>query len=118
MNWRLVLSLVVCAVWWLGLVVVARAGSLGELEKVNQSVNWHGEPGWVCKDYAFAKHTRLLQEGFPAGDMHLADVVTEDGTPHMVLIAKAEGKEVVLDSRYTWTQKWADLHYTLIDLWP
>lgn len=92
-----------------------------QLERVNQSINGSHPAGWVCKDYAFAKNAELRREGFPSNELHIAAVTTEDGTPHMVLIADVGSKQIVLDNRYVWTEDWNDLArtgYKMVSLWP
>lgn len=88
-----------------------------ELETVNEAVNsaivpTTGEsplvnPHWSidpvvgdCNDYAVTKRHRLLEEGWPASSLLLAEVrLVATGEHHLILIVRGKTADWVLDNR-------------------
>lgn len=51
-----------------------------------------------CNDYAVTKRHRLIQKGWPANALLLAEVVLPSGEHHLVLIARTSEGDLVLDN--------------------
>ena len=51
-----------------------------------------------CNDYAVTKRHELLRKGWPSSSLLLAEVVLKTGQHHLVLIARMNGIEFVLDN--------------------
>lgn len=61
--------------------------------------NWQiGPSAGDCNDYAVTKRDRLIKRGFPASALLLAHVVTSWGEHHLVLVARTENADFVLDN--------------------
>jgi predicted transglutaminase-like cysteine proteinase len=86
-----------------------------ELEQVNREVNDainprpHANPKlgeeWTvhpkegdCKDYAATKRHELLLRGWPSSLLRLAEVVTNTGDHHLVLVVRLQDEDVILDN--------------------
>ena len=55
-------------------------------------------PAGDCKDYAITKRHELLALGWPSRDLLLAEVVVPDGEHHLILVARTENVDLVLDN--------------------
>jgi predicted transglutaminase-like cysteine proteinase len=55
-------------------------------------------PAGDCKDYAITKRHELLALGWPSRDLLLAEVVVPDGEHHLILVARTEDVDLVLDN--------------------
>lgn len=51
-----------------------------------------------CEDYALAKRATLIAAGIPAGALHLAVVLANDGERHVVLDVTTSDGDLVLDN--------------------
>ncbi|MGZ3694544.1 MAG: transglutaminase-like cysteine peptidase [Bdellovibrionota bacterium] len=87
-----------------------------QLNEVNESVNnkitadgnKRGDPGvdpWLlfpktgnCADYAVSKRHKLLELGWAAESLLLANVKTKYGAGHTILVVRTGGENLVLDS--------------------
>lgn len=91
----------------------------GLLEAVNRAVNagivyrreavdrWTVWPAaGDCDDYAVTKLSELIDAGVPRDALRLALVTTAAGEGHMVLLARTDGGDVVLDNRTDAVVRW------------
>lgn len=84
-----------------------------DLQEVNRRVNAHitpqndapGADTWSlgvdrgdCDDYAVEKRKELLDRGWPSAALLLAVAYLPDGTPHLVLTARTDRGDLVLDN--------------------
>ncbi len=69
------------------------------------------ETGGDCDSYAVAKYRSLIAEGWNAGPLRLATCRVETGEYHAVLLADVDGETWVLDNRYPYPMRYADLPY-------
>lgn len=93
------------------------------LESVNRSVNrairpendsaaaggdvWSLSPvAGDCEDYAITKRHELIARGWPANTLRMAVVYTAFGEGHMVLVAKTDSGDLVLDNRVEAIRRW------------
>jgi predicted transglutaminase-like cysteine proteinase len=91
------------------------ASRKSEMAQVNQTVNasiipqanLQGLAGekWLinpargdCNDYAVTKRHDLMARGWPARALLLSEVVTRSGEHHLVLVARTDGGDFVLDN--------------------
>lgn len=51
-----------------------------------------------CNDYAVTKRHDLMARGWPARALLLSEVVTRSGEHHLVLVARTDGGDFVLDN--------------------
>jgi len=89
--------------------------SWGDIADVNNEVNgaiaphanparmnydtWRiSPPSGDCNDYAVTKRHELLDLGWPSRSLLLAEVVTRQGEHHLVLVVRADGRDLVLDN--------------------
>jgi predicted transglutaminase-like cysteine proteinase len=96
---------------------LAKSSSMTLLKKVNSSVNASVRPAkdkarfgrrevWSlptdgrgdCEDYVLMKHKRLVEAGFPSNSLALSVVLDRKGQNHMVLVARTESGDMVLDN--------------------
>jgi predicted transglutaminase-like cysteine proteinase len=106
---------------------------LGELRKVNQSVNqsiapqpnnrglageeWLISPGTGdCNDYAVTKRHELLARGWPPSALLLAEVITTTRKHHLVLIVRFKNGDVVLDNLLSDVTNWTVPRYDWVRL--
>ena len=99
-----------------------------ELKEVNQHVNGaiipesdeadHSADSWLidpkrgdCSDYAVSKRHRLLQAGWPARTLLLAEVVTVWGKHHLVLVVRTTSGDLVLDNLTAVIRPWSRAPY-------
>jgi predicted transglutaminase-like cysteine proteinase len=99
-----------------------------ELNEVNHSINraiapernTEGVAGerWLispesgdCNDYAVTKRHELVNRGWPAQALLLAEVVTRWGEHHLVLVVRTEGADLVLDSLNSQIRTWSTTGY-------
>jgi predicted transglutaminase-like cysteine proteinase len=92
---------------------------MAELSKINRDVNLSIKPQpnpegvsaeeWLvapargdCNDYAVTKRHELLVRGWPSSSLLLAEVVTQSGEHHLVLVVRTREDELVLDN-LDWT---------------
>jgi predicted transglutaminase-like cysteine proteinase len=65
-----------------------------------------------CEEFALTKKAVLLAQGWPSAALPLALVKTPSGGPHLVLIAKTDEGDMVLDNLTTTVQPWQRTSYT------
>lgn len=99
-----------------------------DLKEVNQTVNLAivpepNEPGpgpeaWLidpergnCHDYAVSKRHKLLNDGWPARTLLLAEVVTVWGKHHLVLVVRTRAGDLVLDNLTPQIRPWSRAPY-------
>lgn len=99
-----------------------------ELQEVNRAVNakirevsdrqQHGvEDVWSvpqsagdCEDFAILKKKELMKRGWPASTL-LLTVVTASGQGHVVLTARTDRGDFILDNRTNALRPWSDVSY-------
>lgn len=68
--------------------------------------------GFECRDYAIAKASQLIAQGWPKTNLSVILCYTEpvpgfpDGEYHAVLAAEANGETWILDNRYPTIYRW------------
>jgi predicted transglutaminase-like cysteine proteinase len=99
-----------------------------DLKDVNKHVNGaiiaesdesdHSADSWLidpergdCSDYAVSKRHRLLQAGWPARTLLLAEVVTVWGKHHLVLVVRTTSGDLVLDNLTAVIRPWSRAPY-------
>ncbi|MGJ4927627.1 transglutaminase-like cysteine peptidase [Bradyrhizobium sp. HKCCYLS2038] len=104
------------------------ADRYAELVKVNAEVNRSIVPTrntrgvvaeeWLvgpsrgdCNDYAVTKRHALLQRGWPARALLLAEVVTSWGEHHLVLVVRTRSGDLVVDNLNANVRPWAKANY-------
>lgn len=104
------------------------ADRYSELVKINAEVNRSIIPTrntrgvaaeeWVvgpargdCNDYAVTKRHALLQRGWPARALLLAEVVTNWGEHHLVLVVRTRSGDVVVDNLNANVRPWSKTSY-------
>lgn len=102
--------------------------TLKELDAINRQVNDEISPrrkptdplasSWTvspssgdCNDYAVTKRSRLIAAGWPSERLRLAAVITPTGQGHLVLVARINGGDMVLDNLSTAVTLWQDTKY-------
>ncbi|HEY1945063.1 MAG TPA: transglutaminase-like cysteine peptidase [Roseiarcus sp.] len=89
--------------------VILTAMALDRLNAVNESVNAAIRPAygesWLpdqaagdCKDYAMTKRQRLIEAGWPTSAVPVAIVRTPSDEKHLVLVARTDQGDFVLDN--------------------
>jgi len=91
-----------------------------QLQTVNDSVNkrirptldvgrdWRiGRSAGNCKDFAINKQHELLQMGWPSSAVLLAHARTSQGEEHLVLVARTDQGDWVLDNLSTSVRRWS-----------
>jgi predicted transglutaminase-like cysteine proteinase len=51
-----------------------------------------------CEDYVLMKYKRLVEAGFPSRNLAMSVVLDRRGNNHMVLVARTESGDMVLDN--------------------
>jgi predicted transglutaminase-like cysteine proteinase len=69
-----------------------------------------------CHDYAVTKRHELLQRGWPASVLLLAEVVVHSGEHHLVLVVRTVQGDRVLDNLRTNVTPWERLPYRWIKI--
>jgi len=101
-----------------------------ELREVQQSVNASIRPvedpthSWEystdgtgdCNRFALAKLRDLLARGWPRSSLLLATAVTERGEGHLVLVARTDRGDIVLDNRLGHPAPWSELPYRWVSV--
>jgi predicted transglutaminase-like cysteine proteinase len=107
---------------------------MGQLSSINAAVNSAIAPvhraGWMpgrttgdCKDFALTKRQRLIASGWPSSAVPVAIVRTAAGEQHLVLVARTDQGDFVLDNLTQSVVPWTHAPYTwekiqsTIDLW-
>jgi predicted transglutaminase-like cysteine proteinase len=96
---------------------------MDQLESVNATVNaairpsyrdaWTpGEPIGDCKDFAMTKRQRLIDAGWPTSALLTAIVRTSWGERHLVLVARTNKGDFVLDNLNAKIVSWRSASYT------
>jgi predicted transglutaminase-like cysteine proteinase len=67
----------------------------------------HGD----CNDYAVTKRHELIARGWPMRNLLLSEVVTSWGEHHLVLVVRAAGGDLVLDSLFAQIRSWSRTPY-------
>ncbi|WP_274628985.1 transglutaminase-like cysteine peptidase [Arvimicrobium flavum] len=67
-----------------------------------------------CEDYALLKYKRLVEAGFDHGNLALSVVLDKRGNNHVVLVARMESGDVVLDSLAGSVKPWNRTGYTFV----
>lgn len=103
------------------------------LKKVNSSVNAAVRPAhdntqfghrevWSlptdgkgdCEDYVLMKHKRLVEAGFPSRNLAMSVVLDRSGNNHMVLVARTDAGDMVLDNLSSRVKPFNRTGYTFI----
>jgi predicted transglutaminase-like cysteine proteinase len=69
-----------------------------------------------CNKYALAKRRDLVAMGWPKNTLLLATATTEGGEGHLVLVARTDRGDLVLDNRVSHVVDWSALPYHWISL--
>lgn len=107
---------------------IGDAEALRVLREVNQYVNaritpvkdsgrpfyWSIGKSGDCKDYALSKMRTLLDIGFPTNRLALSVVLDHDGGNHMVLLARLNSGDYVLDNLNSSVKPWRRTGYTFL----
>jgi predicted transglutaminase-like cysteine proteinase len=99
------------------------SATMGQLASVNADVNAAIRPayrdGWMpertvgdCKDFALTKRQRLIESGWPSSALPLAIVRTFSGEKHLVLVARTNEGDFVLDNLAQWVVPWTRTSYS------
>jgi predicted transglutaminase-like cysteine proteinase len=103
-------------------------------ERVNRSVNdamtFRDDPtdrwerpqagrksAWLqgdCEDYAIEKRARLISAGFPPDRLFYAVGYRRSVGLHAVLVARIDGRDLVLDNRTPWVRPYSEAPYTWV----
>ncbi len=106
----------------------ARMRDLEEINRdVNRAITYKADVGGVlgerwlvspnagaCHDYAVTKRHELLARGWPAQSLLLAEVALPDGQHHLVLVARTNEGDLVLDSINQGIRPWSLTSYQWI----
>lgn len=104
-----------------------------ELTKVNYSINraitptigptnvieqkWKISPErGDCNDYAVTKRHELLTKGWPSSALLLAEVVTNWGEHHLVLVVRTREGDFVLDNLTDRIRHWSETSYRWVKI--
>ncbi|HVM77676.1 MAG TPA: transglutaminase-like cysteine peptidase [Stellaceae bacterium] len=69
-----------------------------------------------CNRYALEKRRELIERGWPRGSALLATAITETGEDHLVVVARTDRGDLVLDNRVAPVVDWAELPYRWISI--
>ncbi|WWE91844.1 transglutaminase-like cysteine peptidase [Bradyrhizobium symbiodeficiens] len=64
-----------------------------------------------CNDYAVTKRHALLERGWPARALLLAEVVTGSGEHHLILVVRTRSGDVVVDNLNANVRPWSKTNY-------
>jgi predicted transglutaminase-like cysteine proteinase len=103
----------------------ARRRELDDVQaRVNGAILWRDDPqhAWDyptdhqgdCNKFALEKRRELIALGWPRDALLLATALTEQGEPHLVLVARTSGGDLVLDNRAPRVVDWTRLPYRWI----
>ena len=67
----------------------------------------HGD----CNDYAVTRRHELIAKDWPMRNLLLSEVVTSWGEHHLVLVIRATGGDLVLDSLFAQVRDWSRTPY-------
>jgi predicted transglutaminase-like cysteine proteinase len=86
---------------------------------VNASIRPVGRDGWLpgrtegdCKDFALTKRQRLITSGWPTSALPVAIVRTSSGDQHLILVARTNEGDFVLDNLIPRVVPWASAAYS------
>jgi predicted transglutaminase-like cysteine proteinase len=97
--------------------------AMNQLSSVNAAVNASIRPayrdGWMpgrtvgdCKDFALTKQHRLIASGWPSSAVPVAIVRTRSGERHLVLVARTNQGDFVLDNLTESVVPWTSVSYS------
>jgi predicted transglutaminase-like cysteine proteinase len=103
----------------------ARRHELDDVQaRVNGAILWRDDPQHVwdypidhqgdCNKFALEKRRELIALGWPRDALLLTTALTEQGEPHLVLVARTSAGDLVLDNRAAPVVDWARLPYRWI----
>jgi predicted transglutaminase-like cysteine proteinase len=92
---------------------VKQRADIGARDQWNRSGTGRNAVG-DCEDLAIEKRLRLIEAGFPAQDLYFAIGYQRRAGLHLVLIARTEQGDYVLDSRTPYINFWAKAPYVWI----
>ena len=69
-----------------------------------------------CNRFALAKRRALLAQGWPREAVLLATAITETGEGHLVVVARTDRGDLVLDNRLAPVVDWTALPYRWISM--
>jgi predicted transglutaminase-like cysteine proteinase len=106
----------------------ARWNKLAEVnDEVNHSITPHANgtrigydawriapPSGDCNDFVITKRHELLAHGWPSRSLLLAEVVTQKGEHHLVLVARLDNQDVVLDNLTPAIRPWSETPYSWV----
>lgn len=106
--------------------VILTGAAMDQLNSVNANVNgtiraaysdaWTPEqPVGDCKDYAMTKRQRLIRSGWPSSALPVA-VVRVFGQEHLVLIARTNQGDFVLDNLTSSIVPWSSASYSWVKI--
>jgi len=67
-----------------------------------------------CNDYAVTKRHELIALGWPAQSLLLAEVVTNWGEHHLVVVVRTRTADLVIDNLNANIKPWTKTHYTWV----
>ena len=81
------------------------------------TANWTVSPSaGDCNDYAVTKRHQLIAMGWPQAALRLAVVRIDGGQGHLVLVARLQDGDVVLDNLSSSVRPWNSLGYEWISM--
>jgi predicted transglutaminase-like cysteine proteinase len=97
--------------------------AMNQLSSVNATVNAAIRPayreGWMpgrsvgdCKDFALTKQHRLIASGWPSSAVPVAIVRTASGEQHLVVVARTNQGDFVLDNLTENVVPWTSVSYS------
>lgn len=94
-------------------------GSIAPMRKPTDpmAANWTIAPSaGDCNDYAVTKRHQLIAMGWPQAALRLAVVRIDGGQGHLVLVARLQDGDVVLDNLSSAVRPWNSLGYEWISM--
>lgn len=82
----------------------------GVIEKWTYPTSGKGD----CEDYVLLKKRKLMELGWPAGDLLITVVRDENNEGHAVLTVRTSSGDLVLDNKHLHILAWQDTNYTYI----
>ena len=67
-----------------------------------------------CNDYAVTKRHKLIARGWPARSLLLAEVVTNWGEHHLVVVVRTKSADLVIDNLNANIKPWSRTNYTWV----
>jgi predicted transglutaminase-like cysteine proteinase len=88
--------------------------SVTPVEEPGKSFYWSTSYRGDCKNYALLKMRTLINVGFPSSKLALSVVLDRSGNNHMVLLARLNSGDYVLDNLSSGVKSWYRTGYTFL----